>query len=118
LYARRRTPWSFVSGPDATGGKDLGGIFRSSDGGATWKKLATGTPTATGRIGLSVFAKNPKIVYAVIQSAQGGSGDIDDITSRAGGVFRSDDGGETWQRQSNLDPRPFYFSQIRVDPQD
>jgi photosystem II stability/assembly factor-like uncharacterized protein len=118
LYARRRTPWSFVSGPDATGGKDLGGIFRSSDGGATWKRLATGTPTATGRIGLSVFAKNPKIVYAVIQSAQGGSSDIDDITSRAGGVFRTDDGGETWQRQSNLDPRPFYFSQIRVDPQD
>ncbi|HWT46006.1 MAG TPA: hypothetical protein VN085_08565, partial [Vicinamibacterales bacterium] len=36
LYARRRTPWSFAAGPEATSGKDLGGIFRSTDGGATW----------------------------------------------------------------------------------
>ncbi|PYR79685.1 MAG: glycosyl hydrolase [Acidobacteria bacterium] len=118
LYARRRTPWSFVSGPDATGGKDLGGVFRTTDGGATWKKLTGGLPAATGRIGLAVFAKNPNIVYAVVQSAAGGTSNIDDVTSKAGGVFRSDDGGDTWQRQSNLDPRPFYFSQIRVDPQD
>jgi photosystem II stability/assembly factor-like uncharacterized protein len=118
LYARRRTPWSFVAGPDATGGKDLGGIFRSTDGGATWKKLTAGLPAATGRIGLSVYAKNPRIVYAVVQSSEGGTSNIDDVTSKKGGVFRSDDGGDTWVRQSNLDPRPFYFSQIRVDPQD
>ena len=118
LYARRRTPWSFSAGPDATGGKDLGGIFRSTDGGATWKKLTNGLPSATGRIGLAVYAKDPKIVYAVVQSAEGGTRNIDDVTSRNGGVFRSEDGGESWQRQSNLDPRPFYFSQIRVDPQD
>ena len=118
LYARRRFPWSFVSGPEATAGKDLGGIFRSTDGGATWKKLSSGLPASTGRIGLSVYAKNPKIVYAVVQSFEGGTANIDDVTSKKGGVFRSDDGGETWKRQSNLDPRPFYFSQIRVDPQD
>ena len=118
LYARRRTPWSFVAGPDAAGGKDLGGIFRTTDGGATWKKLTNGLPASTGRIGLSVHAKNPKIVYAIVQSAEGGTSSIDDVTSRKGGVFRSGDGGETWTRQSNLDPRPFYFSQIRVDPQD
>jgi photosystem II stability/assembly factor-like uncharacterized protein len=118
LYARRRTPWSFVAGPDATGGKDLGGIFRSTDGGATWKKLAGGLPGATGRIGLALFAKDPRILYAVVQSSEGGTRNIDDVTSRSGGVFRSDDGGDSWQRQSHLDPRPFYFSQIRVDPQD
>jgi photosystem II stability/assembly factor-like uncharacterized protein len=118
LYARRRTPWSFVAGPDASGGHDLGGIFRSTDGGATWKQLTNGLPHATGRIGLAVYAKNPKIVYAVVQSFEGGTSNIDDVTSKSGGVFRSDDGGETWTRQSNLDPRPFYFSQIRVDPQD
>ncbi|HWX23981.1 MAG TPA: glycosyl hydrolase, partial [Vicinamibacteria bacterium] len=71
LYARRRTPWSFTAGPDATDGKDLGGIFRTKDGGATWNKLGTGLPLATGRIGLDVFRKNPKIVYAVVQSFDG-----------------------------------------------
>jgi photosystem II stability/assembly factor-like uncharacterized protein len=118
LYARRRTPWSFAAGPDATDGHDVGGIFRSTDGGTTWRKLAGGLPTGTGRIGLSVYAKNPKVVYAVVQSDAAGTSDITDVRSRRGGVFRSDDGGETWTRMSPLDPRPFYFSQIRVDPQD
>ena len=48
LYARQRQPWSFASGPDATDGKDLGGIFKSTDGGATWKKLSNGLPGSTG----------------------------------------------------------------------
>ncbi len=117
MYARQRTPWSFVSGPDSTDGKDLGGIFRSTDGGATWKKLTNGLPGATGRIGLAVYAKNPKIVYAVVQSYEGGTTDIDSPLSKMGGVFRSEDGGDTWKRMSALDPRPFYFSQIRVDPE-
>jgi len=116
LYARRRTPWSFLAGPDATGGRDPGGIFKSADAGATWKKLTNGLPGGTGRIGLAVYAKDPKIVYAVVQSDTAGTSNIDDVTSKSGGVFRSDDGGETWRRQSTLDPRPFYFSQIRVDP--
>ncbi|HVZ23622.1 MAG TPA: hypothetical protein VG871_21260, partial [Vicinamibacterales bacterium] len=118
LYARQRTPWSFAAGPDASNGKDLGGIFRSTDGGATWKKLTSGLPASTGRIGLSVYAKNPRTLYAVVQSFEGGTSNIDDVTSKRGGVFRSGDGGDTWTRQSDLDPRPFYFSQIRVDPQD
>ncbi len=116
LYARQRTPWSFVSGPDLTDGKQIGGIFKSSDGGATWKRLEKGLPGRTGRIGLSLYAKNPKIIYAVVGSDEGGTADIRDITSKHGGVFRSEDGGETWTRQSDVDPRPFYFSQIRVDP--
>jgi photosystem II stability/assembly factor-like uncharacterized protein len=117
LYARRRTPWSFVAGPDSTDGKDVGGIFKSTDGGATWTRLQKGLPGATGRIGLSVFAKTPRIVYAVVESAEGGTGNIDDVRSKAGGVFRSEDAGESWIRTSPLDPRPFYFSQIRVDPE-
>jgi photosystem II stability/assembly factor-like uncharacterized protein len=118
LYARRRTPWSFAAGPDATDGRDLGGIFKSTDGGSTWTKLGGGLPPGTGRIGLSVYAKNPRIVYAVVQSDAGGTSNIDEVRSRTGGVFRSDDAGQTWARMSPLDPRPFYFSQIRVDPQD
>ena len=46
LYARQRRPWSFTSGPAATDGKDLGGIFKSTDGGATWKKLEKGPALA------------------------------------------------------------------------
>lgn len=118
LYARRRTPWSFTSGVAATGGRDAGGIYRSTDGGASWKKLTNGLPGATGRIGLAVFAKNPKVVYAIVETSEGGTSGIDDVRSRRGGVFRSADGGETWRRQSPLNPRPFYFSQIRVDPED
>ncbi len=116
LYARRRTPWSFTSGPSVTGGEDVGGIFKSTDGGATWKKLGGGLPGQTGRIGLSASASNPKVVMAVVQSYEGGFGPLDDLRSKSGGVFRSEDGGETWTRMSAMDPRPFYFSQIRVDP--
>ena len=116
LYARQRTPWSFANGPTVTDGKNIGGIFKSTDGGATWKKLEKGLPERTSRIGLSLYAKNPKIVYAVVGSDEGGTANIGDVESKLGGVFRSDDGGESWTRQSGLDPRPFYFSQIRVDP--
>src|SRR5438132_12779119 len=116
LYARQRTPWSFTSGPDATGGEDVGGIFKSTNGGSSWKKLSGGLPPQTGRIGLAVSASNPKIVMAVGQGFEGGSGTLSDLRSKSGGVFRSEDNGEHWTRMSAIDPRPFYFSQIRIDP--
>ncbi len=116
LYARQRTPWSFTSGPAVTGGEDVGGIFKSTNGGATWKKLGGGLPPQTGRIGLAISAGNPKVVMAVVQSYEGGSAPLDDLHSKSGGVFRSEDGGEKWTRVSTLNPRPFYFSQIRIDP--
>ncbi|HEX9106169.1 MAG TPA: hypothetical protein VF832_03055, partial [Longimicrobiales bacterium] len=116
LYARRRTPWSFTAGPSLTGGHDEGGIFKSTDGGEHWTKLAGGLPSATRRIGLAASASRSGVVYAVVESEQGGTVSIDEVHSRSGGVFRSEDGGAHWTRQSPLDPRPFYFSQIRVDP--
>ncbi|NLI00292.1 MAG: hypothetical protein GX446_12475, partial [Chthonomonadales bacterium] len=58
-----------------------------------------------GRIGLDVYRRDPRIVYAVVE-AQGG------------GVFRSEDSGDNWTRQSATNPRPMYFSKIRVDPND
>jgi photosystem II stability/assembly factor-like uncharacterized protein len=118
LYGRQRTPWSFVSGVLHSDGKDVGGIYKSNDGGATWHRLEKGLPPRTQRIGLSVYRKDPKVVYAVVQSDEGGTATIGEARSKRGGVFRSEDAGETWVRQSPLDPRPFYFSQIRVDPDD
>lgn len=116
LYARQRRPWAFLAGPGFTDGKDLGGIFKSTDGGTTWKKLTNGLPPLTRRIGLAISASNPKVVMAVVQSDEGGLQSLYDIQSKAGGVFRSEDGGETWKRMNPLNPRPFYFSQIRIDP--
>ncbi|MEE9218226.1 MAG: hypothetical protein V3U98_04085 [Acidobacteriota bacterium] len=113
LYARRRTPWSF------TGNSDKGGIFRSDDAGKSWKKLSQGLPPRTGRIGLTIYPKEPRILYAVVESDFGGSGraPFDDY-SLTGGLFRTDDRGETWTRVSNLNFRPFYFSRVAVDPED
>jgi photosystem II stability/assembly factor-like uncharacterized protein len=111
LYAARRTPWSFH------GFTDRGGIHRSDDGGATWTRLTTGLPERTGRIGLAVFPDDPHILYAVIESDQGGTGrSAWDDRSPAGGLFRSDDRGDTWRRVNELNFRPFYFSRVAVDP--
>jgi photosystem II stability/assembly factor-like uncharacterized protein len=53
---------------------------------------------------------------AVVQSDEGGASDIRDLHSKRGGIFRSEDGGEKWTRTSDINPRPFYFSKIRIDP--
>lgn len=112
MYTRMRTPWSFRSGsPD-------GGIFRSDDSGKTWTKLTAGLPANTGRIGLDVFRKDSRIVYAFVESDDGGRTiDAWHNYSRSGGVFRSEDRGENWTRMSDLSQRPFYFSRIRIDPE-
>ncbi len=116
LYARKRSAWAFTYGVTLTDGKDAGGIFKSTDGGATWVKLGNGLPGQTGRIGLAISASNPKVVMAVVQSDEGGPSDLRDIHSKRGGVFRSENGGEQWTRVNSINPRPFYFSQIRIDP--
>jgi photosystem II stability/assembly factor-like uncharacterized protein len=113
LYTRRRTRWSF------SGNSEAGGIFRSDDAGGTWKKLTEGLPPVTGRIGLAVYPKDTRVLYASVESNHGGSGRTDfDNFSPSGGVFRSEDRGDSWTRLSDLNPRPFYFSRIAVDPED
>lgn len=117
LYARQRKPWAFLYGTGATrGGEDVGGVFKSIDGGSTWKKLENGLPKQLGRIGLATSASKPGTVMAIVQSDEGGTSDIDQNHSRRGGVFRSEDGGESWQRVNTFNPRPFYFSRIEIDP--
>jgi len=110
LWARRRFPWGFSNGGTT------GGIFKSIDAGVHWTKLTNGLPADTGRIGLDIYRKNPKVLYAVLESDIGGAISLEAMRSHSGGVFRSDDAGAHWTRVSDLIPRGFYFGKVRVDP--
>ena len=113
LYARQRTALVVHLGTRAHGRPGPGrAIFKSSDGGGTW----SGSPGTAHRhrpLGPDVFRKDPRIVYAIVQSDEAGTSKIDDVRSRRGGVFRSEDAGETWVRTSPLNPRPFL---LQPDP--
>lgn len=98
-YQRLRTPWGF------NGGGPGSGIYKSADGGATWRRLTNGIPTGDiGRIGLAIAATNGRVVMATIEHAT------------SAGTYRSEDGGETWTRVSPINPRPMYYSHIYIDP--
>ena len=103
-YEHRRSPNSFISGGPGSG------LYKTSDGGRTWKKLTEDLPSGIlGRIGIDISRSNPKVVYALIEAADAG-------------IWRSEDKGESWKRTGDnqtfkqVNGRPFYYSQIRVDP--
>ncbi|MBX3095457.1 MAG: hypothetical protein KF812_01210 [Fimbriimonadaceae bacterium] len=112
MYERRRTAYSFRSG----GTK--GGLFKSTDAGKSWTKITNGLPKTAGRMCVDIFRANPKIVYALIESSEGGSNSIRDDRSKSGGLFRSEDGGESWERMSVRVPRGFYFCKVKIHPTD
>jgi len=100
-YQRLRQPWGF------NGGGAGSGIYRSTDGGRTWKRLTQGLPTGEmGRIGLATSAHTRGLVYAVVEHAT------------RGGIYRSTDSGDHWQRMSDQNSRPAYYSSLYVDPTD
>lgn len=112
LYQHRRTPFGFVGGGPGSG------LYRSTDAGATWNQLTTGLPTGTvGRIAISIYTKDPRIVYVSVEKGLRYTSSIS-YDKRLGGVYRSDDKGETWRFMSDWNPRPAYASQLRVDPGD
>jgi len=105
MWQHRRQPWSLKSGGKGSG------LFMTVDGGKTWKKLdkSNGLPDGDlGRIGLAISRSNPDRVYALVEAAKNG-------------LYRSDDGGYTWEMVNNnprwVTNRPFYFQDIAVDPE-
>jgi hypothetical protein len=97
-YQRQRRTWGFVGGGPGSG------LYKTTDGGESWVLLTNGLPSGnTGRIGIDVYRANPEVVYAIIEN-------------REGGVFRSDDKGLSWRKMSPTNPRPMYYSKIRIDP--
>ncbi len=98
-YQRLRTPWGF------NGGGPGSGIYKTTDGGATWHRLTNGIPPGDkGRIGLAISATNSNYILATIEHAT------------ETGTYRTDNGGESWTRVSRVNPRPMYYSAIFIDP--
>jgi photosystem II stability/assembly factor-like uncharacterized protein len=121
LYAAawHRLRWG---GGRMTGAGEGSGIWRTMDGGATWTELTdatldNGLPTeAMGRIGLGIVRNHPETLYAVIQVSRSNR---NQSVSPHGGVFRSDDRGETWTRTHDISAVPDYFyNEVWPDPSD
>ena len=139
-YQRRRTACCM------NGGGPGSGLWKSTDGGETWTPLKTGIPEGPlGRIALDVYRRRPNILYALIegpaagrgagggaggpapgaaaaaaaaQAAGFGRGGGGPLNTQPTGLYRSDDAGATWRKGNNANPRPMYFSQVRIDPND
>ncbi len=105
MWEAERKPWGLTSGGPGSA------IYKTTDGGAHWTNIShnPGLPEGTlGRMGVSIAASKPDIVYAIIQAKEGG-------------VFRSEDGGGTWKRVNDdmkLRQRAFYYMTIFADPKD
>ena len=106
MWDFQRLPWQIRSGGPGSA------IYKSTDGGATWARLVGhGLPTGmVGRIGVSVSPANPNRVYAIVEAL-----------ADTGGLYRSDNAGESWQHLSaerDIRSRAWYYTRITADPQD
>ncbi|HBE69305.1 MAG TPA: glycosyl hydrolase, partial [Planctomycetaceae bacterium] len=102
-YQRRRHTWVLIDGgPGST-------IYKSTDGGETWRKASRGLPGGDkGRIGMDISPVNSEVVYAVVEATSGQSG-----------FYRSTNRGETWRRMSStISSSPQYYSELVACPHD
>ena len=109
MWQAERKPWTLIDG-----GAE-GGLYRTQDGGDSWRLLEGGLPVASeespvGRIGVSIAASDPRRVYALVTAAED-----------RGGLYRSEDGGDSWTRVNGdrrLRARGWYYSHVIADPTD
>jgi photosystem II stability/assembly factor-like uncharacterized protein len=121
LYA---ASWERVRGPYfLKSGGPGSALWKSTDAGRTWTEIKGGgfPETMKGRIGIGISHSNPQIIYTMVEAdttlnakPAAGAGQ----QTRPSGLYRSNDGGATWARVSDRNVRPFYYSQVRVDPGD
>ncbi|AUP80758.1 WD40/YVTN/BNR-like repeat-containing protein [Flavivirga eckloniae] len=104
MWEHKREPWFFNSGGEGSG------LHITHDGGETWKKLTDedGLPKGNlGRIGIAIAANKPNTIYALIEA-------------KKNALYKSEDGGFKWKKindKNDIGNRPFYYSEIYVDPQ-
>mgnify|MGYP002780477836 CR=1 FL=1 len=113
-WERYRTPYSLKSGGPGSG------LWKTTDGGATWTEVKGGNFPAgiKGRIRVRFAPSNPDYVYAMVEAADAAEG-ANYTPSRApkdNGLWRSTDGGATWTHMNRANTRPFYYSLLEVDP--
>jgi photosystem II stability/assembly factor-like uncharacterized protein len=129
-YEKVRLPWHYEPGGPGSG------IYKTTDGGTTWERLAGGLPAGRiGRIGLDIFQAQPDILYAIVENANKRPPTKTEVEQdkRRGleprertvgvGVYRTTDGGKSWEiinagQESAFDKAPYSFNQLRVDQQD
>ncbi|MEE2993698.1 MAG: hypothetical protein VX603_11055 [Gemmatimonadota bacterium] len=111
-YQRRRRPYGFHGGGPGSG------LYKTTDGGATWQELTSGLPAGDkGRMGISIYRSDPNIVYISLEQGYRYNASTA-YNERRAGLYRSEDKGETWTYTGNWNPRPMYASQPLVDPND
>ncbi len=105
--------WQRIRGPYyLNSGGPGSALWKTTDGGESWTEVVGGGfPTAMkGRIGLAISASNPDVMYAMVEA------EVEADGSGGNGLYRTADAGRTWEKTNGENTRPFYYSQVRVDP--
>ena len=109
-WERDRGPYYLQSGGPGSA------LWKSTDGGENWDRVEGGglPETELGKMNVAFAPSYPRVMYLMVEAAAPEDSDEDNLS----GLYRSDDGGETWERTSTFNSRPFYYSEVAVDPAD